>query len=161
MGQHMALKHSFEEKTTTGYVHTVHEYQAKRCEGCPLRGMCHAAKTDRILKVNHHSAALRQAARQRLNSLRGIRRNQRSVDTEPVFGHIKQCRHFRRFLLTGLEGVSTEAGLLSVAHNLKKWWAQQCKHGSIVPLRPANAASIVQMTLKTDHLALLFEKIRA
>jgi transposase/uncharacterized FlaG/YvyC family protein len=162
MGQHMTLRHISQEKTKTGYEQTVHHYQARRCEGCPLRGMCHSAKTDRILKINHRAAAYRQAAKQRLDSLRGIRmRSQRGVDTEPVFGHIKQCRHFRRFLLTGIEGVATEVGLLAIAHNLKKWWAKQCKHGRIVPLRPADEAKCVQMEPKSGQLAPVFEKIRA
>jgi hypothetical protein len=162
MGQHMTLRHISREKTKTGYEQTVHHYQAQRCGGCPLRGMCHPAKTDRILKINHRAAAYRRAAKKRLDSLRGIRmRSQRGVDTEPVFGHIKQCRHFRRFLLTGLEGVATEAGLLAITHNLKKWWAKQCKHGRIVPLRPAEGAKCVQMEAKSSQLAPVFEKIRA
>jgi hypothetical protein len=124
--------------------------------------MCHSAKTDRVLKINHRAAAYRKAAKQRLDSLRGIRmRSQRGVDTEPVFGHIKQCRHFRRFLLTGIEGVATEVGLLAIAHNLKKWWVKQCKHGRIVPLWPADEAKCVQMEAKSGQLAPVFEKIRA
>lgn len=162
MGQHMTLQRIGEEKTSTGYEHRAHYYQARRCEGCPLRGMCHSAKTDRILKINHRAAAYRQLAKKRLDSLRGIRmRSQRGVDTEPVFGHIKQCRHFRRFLLTGIEGVATEVGLLAIAHNLKKWWGRQCKHGRIVPLWPADEAKCVQMEPKSGQSALVFEKIRA
>ncbi len=162
MGQHLTLQRISNEKTSTGYEHQVHYYQARRCEGCPLRGMCHSAKTDRILKINHRSAAYRQAAKERLNSLRGIRmRSQRGVDTEPVFGHIKQCRHFRRFLLKGLNGVATEVGLLAVAHNLKKWWVKQCKHRWIVPLWPADEAKCVQMETKSGQMTLIFEKIRA
>lgn len=162
MGQHMTLWRTNTEKTSTGYEHQVHYYQAQRCEGCPLRGLCHTAKTDRVLKVNHRSAAYRQAAKERLNSLRGIRmRNQRGVDTEPVFGHIKQCRHFRRFLLTGLDGVATEVGLLAVAHNLKKWWVKICMRGRNVPFRPAESAKYVQMEAKNGQLGLVYEKIRA
>ncbi len=162
MGQHMTLQRIGEEKTGTGYEHQVHYYQARRCEGCPLRGMCHTAKSDRVLKINHRAAAYRQVAKQRLDSLQGIRmRSQRGVDTEPVFGHIKQCRHFRRFLLTGIEGVATEVGLLAIAHNLKKWWARQCKHRCIVPLWPADEAKCVQMEPKSGQLAPVFEKIRA
>ncbi|MCB9303644.1 MAG: transposase [Lewinellaceae bacterium] len=74
------------KKTQAGYPHKIHVYQAQRCEGCPLRGMCHKAKTDRIIRVNQRNARYRQQARQRLNSLRGIRmRQKRGIDTEPVF----------------------------------------------------------------------------
>ena len=39
---------------------------------------------------------------------------------EPVFGHIKEARGFRRFLLRGLEKVQVEWALLCTAHNLLK-----------------------------------------
>jgi hypothetical protein len=42
-----------------------------------------------------------------------------------VFGHIKEDRRFRRFLLRGLETVKTEWGLLRIAHNLLKQTALQ------------------------------------
>ncbi len=37
---------------------------------------------------------------------------------EPVFGHIKECRGLRRFLLRGLNQVQAEWSLLCTAHNL-------------------------------------------
>jgi len=37
-----------------------------------------------------------------------------------VFGHIKHNRGFKRFMLRGLDNVSTEWGLISIAHNLFK-----------------------------------------
>lgn len=39
---------------------------------------------------------------------------------EPVFGHIKECRGLRRFLLRGLDQVRAEWSLLCTAHNLLK-----------------------------------------
>lgn len=160
MGQRMALVQVCEEKTQAGYPHKIHVYQAQRCEGCPLRGMCHKAKTDRIIRVNQRNARYRQQARQRLNSLRGIRmRQKRGIDTEPVFGHIKQCRGFRRFLLTGLEGVSTESGLLAIAHNLRKWWATLNKPVQDAPLPPAQSVQANQMGQKTSQWQLFFEKM--
>jgi hypothetical protein len=42
------------------------------------------------------------------------------VEVEPVFGMIKSNRKYRRFLLRGMEKVEIEAGLLALAHNLKK-----------------------------------------
>jgi transposase len=162
MGQRMTLQYVSTEKTSTGYGHEVHYYKAKRCDGCPLRAMCHDAKTDRILKINHRSSAYRKAAKKKLNSLRGFRvRSQRSVDTEPVFGHVKQCRLFRRFLLKGKTGVGTEINLLAIAHNIKKWWAILCKHGRIVPLEPLNGPKYDPTGQKNSQLVLIFEKIRA
>jgi transposase len=44
----------------------------------------------------------------------------RKQTVEPVFGQIKECRGFRRFLLRGLEKVRGEWSLACVAHNLLK-----------------------------------------
>lgn len=39
---------------------------------------------------------------------------------EPVFGHIKQARGFRQFLLRGIDKVKAEWALICTAHNLNK-----------------------------------------
>jgi transposase len=44
----------------------------------------------------------------------------RKYVVEPVFGQIKECMGFRRFLLRGLENVTSEWHLVSTAHNLRK-----------------------------------------
>lgn len=44
----------------------------------------------------------------------------RKQTVEPVFGQIKECRGFRRFLRRGLENVRGEWTLLCTVHNLKK-----------------------------------------
>ena len=44
----------------------------------------------------------------------------RKQTVEPVFGHIKECRGFRRFLLRGLAKVQAEWALVCTAHNLLK-----------------------------------------
>ena len=44
----------------------------------------------------------------------------RKAIVEPVFGQIKECRHFRRFSLRGLENVSAEWKLVCLTHNILK-----------------------------------------
>jgi transposase len=44
----------------------------------------------------------------------------RKQTVEPVFGQMKECRGFRRFLLRGLEKARAEWSLACVAHNLLK-----------------------------------------
>jgi transposase len=44
----------------------------------------------------------------------------RKAVVEPVFGQIKECRHFRRFSLRGLENVQAEWQLVCLTHNLLK-----------------------------------------
>ncbi len=44
----------------------------------------------------------------------------RKAVVEPVFGHVKECRGYRRFLLRGFDGVAGEWSLLCTVHNLLK-----------------------------------------
>ncbi len=44
----------------------------------------------------------------------------RKYVVEPVFGHIKQARNFRQFLLRGIDKVKCEWALICTAHNLAK-----------------------------------------
>ena len=44
----------------------------------------------------------------------------RKYTVEPVFGHIKQARGFRQFLLRGIEKVRSEWAMICTAHNLAK-----------------------------------------
>lgn len=124
MGQRMAHIGDHQRKTKTGYMQTISSYQAQNCQNCPIRGVCHKAKDNRIVEVNHNLRRYKQQAKQRLNTQQGIKyRKQRPVDVEPVFAHIKANRGFKRFLLKGISKAEVEVGLLSIAHNLKKWKA--------------------------------------
>ena len=44
----------------------------------------------------------------------------RKYTVEPVFGHIKQARSFRQFLLRGIDKVKAEWAMICTAHNLAK-----------------------------------------
>jgi len=124
MGQHMhrIAEYQTTAQTKTGYKQTITNYQAKNCEGCPLRVSCHKQKGNRIIQVNHSLRIYKQQAAVRLKSEEGIqRRKQRPVDTEPVFANWKQNKGLRRFLLRGLEKITIETSLMSIAHNLSKW----------------------------------------
>lgn len=121
MGQMMLFIGTKTETTEAGYQRTLSRYQAINCEGCPIRGRCHKAKGNRIIEVSHRLSELKAKARERLLSEKGLdHRKKRPVDVEPVFGAIKHNKGFRRFSLRGIENVSIEFGLLSIAHNLKK-----------------------------------------
>jgi hypothetical protein len=107
--------------TTTGFKQNINQYQAKNCEGCPLRGVCHKAKGHRIIEINHNLQRLKENTRQNLLSEKGIyHRRKRCADVEPVFANIKNNHHFKRFMLRGIDKVTIEAGLLALAHNLRK-----------------------------------------
>lgn len=137
MGQHLTYRNSKKVQSTTGYESDVKVYVAQNCNTCPLQGLCLKAKqTNRVLERRPNLERHRDKARKNLKSIRGIHlRKQRNIDVESVFGHIKGNRLFRRFLLRSLEKVNIEVGLLAIAHNLKKWWAN-IQQGIGMPTRP-------------------------
>lgn len=122
MGQRMQHVGQSKRTAASGYEQQLDHYQAQRCEDCPLRGVCFKADGNRMIQLSHKLRKHRSKASQKLKSLKGIRKRQRrNTDVEAVFGHIKQCRGFRRFMLRSLEGVRIEMGLLSIANNFIKW----------------------------------------
>jgi transposase len=121
MGQQMKKIGSYKKETDTGFEQEYSRYQAKNCHNCPLRGVCHKSKDNRIIDVNHELVRLKKKAKEILLSEEGIKhRKQRPADVEPVFGNIKQNKNFKRFLLRGTPKVEVEMGLIALAHNLAK-----------------------------------------
>lgn len=121
MGQRMNKLRIEKQKSDNGYEKEIHVYQAKNCTNCPLRGMCHDAKENRIIKANHRLRYYQQQTREKLQSEEGIRhRKKRCCDVEPVFGQIKHNKNFKRFNLRTKKKVEIETGLLAIAHNLMK-----------------------------------------
>ena len=121
MGQKMHNIGPRTRKTASGFEQKLDRYQAQNCTGCPLRGRCHNAKTNRIIEVNHNLNRYRQEAKEKLNSELGIiRRKKRSVEVEAAFGNLKQNHGFRRLMLRSIPKVKIEIGLHALAHNLRK-----------------------------------------
>ena len=129
MGQRMEKVRESTTKNKSGYQQHITTYRAKRCENCPLRGVCFKSKNKqarRTIRINHRMNRYRKAAKERLTSEQGkAHRSQRPVDVEAVFGNIKQNKKFTRYHLRGKSKVSIETGLIAIAHNLKKWAKQR------------------------------------
>jgi gas vesicle protein len=121
MGQHMENMGTGTRRSDLGYVSHVTYYQAKKCEGCPLRWGCHKSKKARIIEINHRLIEYKRLARERLLSEQGVKlRGQRCIEPEAVFGQLKSNNMFNRFKLRGLEKVIIEFGLAVISHNLRK-----------------------------------------
>jgi len=121
MGQTMNCIGSYEKQTSTGFTQTIKRYQVQNCNGCPLRGVCHQSKHNRIIEVNHNLVRHKAIAKEKLNTEEGIqKRKKRCYDVEPVFGNIKSNHKFNRFMLRGKKKVNIELGLLALAQNLRK-----------------------------------------
>ncbi len=121
MGQHMEAVQKKQTKTSTGFIQHITVYEAKHCEGCPLRGVCHSGQGNRRIERNHRLEQHKTGARERLLSEIGIeKRKRRSIEVEPVFGQIKSNRGFKRFTMRGLRMADLEFGLHALAHNMMK-----------------------------------------
>ena len=121
MGQEMDHVGYKTSKSALGYEQYYKQYQAKNCEGCPMRGPCHKGKGNRIISASPKLMRYKQIVREKLCSDTGLKyRSQRPADVEAVFGNIKYNHNFKRFMLRGLEKTEIEAGLISIAHNIRK-----------------------------------------
>lgn len=121
MGQSLTCIGTKKSKSDLGYISTVTRYQAQNCQGCPLRGLCHKAKDNRIIEVNYKLGEYKKIARERLLSQQGIyHRGKRCIEPEAVFAQIKHNHQFNRFRLRGLQKVNIEFTLVAIAHNLRK-----------------------------------------
>lgn len=121
MGQQMSFTGSIQRKTSTGFEQTLKRYQAQNCSACPLNGVCHKSKSNRIIEINENLNRLKRQAYELLNSPEGIeKRKKRCFDVEPTFGNIKQNHGFKRFLMRGKDKVEIEWGLIAIAQNLRK-----------------------------------------
>jgi len=130
MGQRMEKVCDSKRISSNGYESQVSIYQAKNCQGCPLRGMCYQAKTNRRIEVNHRLNALKDKARALLMSPEGIeKRSKRPVEVEAVFGQLKSNNKFNRFTLRSLDKVNIEFGLMALGHNFRKWAGQLTQKG--------------------------------
>jgi hypothetical protein len=109
--------------TDNGYKTKLDIYECEDCSGCELKTKCTKSENNRQIQINNRLNELKQNAKTVLNSEKGIKlRKKRGVEVESVFGHIKSNRGFDRFKLRGIDKVSLEWGLVSIAHNCRKVW---------------------------------------
>jgi len=129
MGQRMENIGKGQRISSNGYESQITHYQAKRCDGCPLRSLCHQAKGNRIIEVNHRLNQLKHKAKERLLSEKGLEhRSKRPIEVEAVFGQLKSNNKFNRFTFKGLEKVEMEFILMAIGHNFRKMVANEMKN---------------------------------
>ena len=81
-------------------------YRAVRCEGCPLRCRCFKAKGNRTIELNHRLRQYKRRAKELLCSEKGLKhRGQRCIESEAVFGQIKNNMNYKRFRHFGKDKV--------------------------------------------------------
>jgi transposase len=107
--------------TDNGYLTNRRIYECKQCSECPLKPECTKAKGNRTIRISFRLREYRNQARANLTTEAGQQlREKRSTEVETVFGIVKHNMGFRRFHLRGQDKVTTEWGLVSIAHNMKK-----------------------------------------
>jgi transposase len=130
MGQRMENVGQGKRISDNGYISQVTYYQAKNCQGCPLRGQCHKVKGNRRIEVNHRLNFLKQQAREKLMNEKGLKhRSKRPIEAEAAFGQLKSNNKFNRFTFTGLKKVELEFLLMAIGHNLRKMVAKSAPLG--------------------------------
>jgi transposase len=111
-----------EVPSKTGFMTTKLFYRCEHGDICPVRDLCTTALNGgRTHEYSPRLVSFRKQVSERLTSDEGRDlRSRRLIEPEAVFGLIKQNMKFRRFNLRGLIKVTTEWGLISIAHNMMK-----------------------------------------
>lgn len=108
-------------RSDNGYESERRVYECEDCTACPVKEACTRARGNRRIYRGEALIRLKQEAHARLMSPRGVKhRRKRGIEVEAVYGQIKQNMGYRRFMLRGLDKVSTEWGIICMAHNLMK-----------------------------------------
>lgn len=108
-------------KTDNGFISERKLYRCHDCTDCPVRNLCTQSTYGRSIQYSPRLTQFRKKAFELLNSELGKKlRKQRYPEVEAVFGLIKGNQRFRRFHLRGLDKVTIEWGLVSIAHNIAK-----------------------------------------
>lgn len=112
--------------TKSGYELKEKIYRGPGCNGCSHRKLCCRGSSDRAVQRRENMEKHKEDVRRLLMSKEGLKmRSKRPIEPESVFGQIKQNLGFRRFRLRGMKNVSTEWGIVSMAHNMRKLAARK------------------------------------
>src|SRR5690606_37671142 len=118
----LVFKRLQQDKNKTGYISTSKRYECESCQGCPFAAQCKkGSESNRSITINEKLERYKQLMRENLSSDKGKElKRRRGHDVETCFGDLKSNQGFRRFHLRGKAKVKAEAGILMIAHNLRK-----------------------------------------
>ncbi|MDD4776973.1 MAG: transposase [Fermentimonas sp.] len=121
MVQHMDKVGNKRNKTASGYTSTSTLYEAKNCNGCPLKCLCTNAKGNRRIEVSHNLNRHKQRIRELLTSEEGVyHRSQRPIEPESVFGQTKSNKHYNRFRHFKKDKFLMDFAIFAIAFNIGK-----------------------------------------
>lgn len=103
-------------------------YECEDCSGCPYVDRCKKTEKNRTIRVNQELTEFHEEVLDNLESIHGaLLRMNRSIQAEGTFGVIKQDRWYKRIVRRGLDSVQLELYLVSIGHNLYKFYNKQMK----------------------------------
>ena len=98
-------------------------YVCEDCSGCPYAERCKKADKNRTVCLNQELTAIHKEVLNNLNSIHGVLlRMNRSIQAEGTFGILKYDRWYKRVVRRGLDSVKLELFLVSIGHNLYKFF---------------------------------------
>ena len=98
-------------------------YECEDCGGCPYAGQCKKTGGNRTIQLNRELTAMHREVLDNLESTHGaLLRMNRSIQAEGTFGIMKQDRCYKRIVRRGLDFVKLELYLVSIGHNLYKYY---------------------------------------
>lgn len=103
-------------------------YECEDCSGCPYVDRCKKTEKNRTIRVNQELTEFHEEVLDNLESIHGaLLRMNRSIQAEGTFGVMKQDRWYKRIVRRGLDSVQLELYLVSIGHNLYKFYNKQMK----------------------------------
>ena len=98
-------------------------YECEDCGGCPYAEQCKKAERNRTIRLNRELTSMHREVLENLESVHGaLLRMNRSIQVEGTFGILKQDRNYKRIVRRGLDFVKLELYLVSIGHNLYKFY---------------------------------------
>lgn len=121
MGQHLGKTGTTTRKSENGYISTLSIYEAKNCQGCPLKCLCNNAKGNRRIEINHNLNRHKQRVRELLTSEEGLfHRKRRPIEPEAVFGQTKANKNYNRFRHFDKDKAMMDFAIFAIAFNIDK-----------------------------------------
>ena len=103
-------------------------YICEDCSNCPYAEQCKKTDGNRRIRMNWELTAMHREVLDNLESVHGaLLRMNRSIQAEGTFGILKYDRWYKRIVRRGLDSVRLELLLVSIGHNLYKYFNKQKK----------------------------------
>ena len=108
------------EKWAKKHCYKVRVYHCRQFRECPVRWDCSKNKRGRVVEIGPHHGAVKRQIEKQQDADNQAMLDKRKWIVEPIFGHVKEGRGFRRWTLRFLDGAKTQWALVCLTANLRK-----------------------------------------